>query len=245
MLLLLDMPAMLETAAALSNYREFELSLNSSFVQLCAPFGKIRDPRLNAAQGAILEVPPSPEFAAAIARAASVGSHRSIGNFGVSWLTPSIKFQRADYNALNDQGINLVIANPSLGIAIGGDRTQAQDVDNPRRFGHNRRYLLDLRRRIEARLAIRTFVSITRAELNAIRSDIEDLLTADFTAGALFGDSAAQAFRVKCDFETTTVDDIRNATIGVEIILVLAALGETIRFSIDTRSGGVSSISEA
>ena len=71
-----------------------------------------------------------------------------------------------------------------------------------------------------------------------IRHGLEDLLEGFLRAGALGGESASEAFQVRCDRSTMTQNDLDNGRLRAEVTVLPAAALERITVSLDLTGGG-------
>jgi len=147
-------------------------------------------------------VPPSGHIAGIFARSdAKVGVFKAPANEEVKGaLDLELLVDNIIQGPLNSQGINCVRAFPGRGIRVWGARTLSRDPNW--RYVNIRRLFLTLQRWIDLNMGWANFepnlpqlwVRITR-ELNSYLSEL-------WRVGALAGQTAGEAFYVKCDHET-------------------------------------------
>lgn len=128
---------------------------------------------------------------------------------------------------LNPEGINCLRAFPGRGIRVWGARTLSRDPDW--RYVNVRRLVLTLNRWIEMNMAWAAFEPNTPQLWVRIKRELNTYLTELWRAGALFGQTADQAFFVQCDSETNP-PQIREA--GQAVTLIGLAPGRPAEFLI-------------
>lgn len=236
--LILDMPEDLESKDEMIVHRQQNLGLDNSFSGLFAPWGSIDDPR--GPRGRLLSVPPSPMIAGAIAAAIDGGgAHVSVGNRRPLWRGLSVNIPERDHGPLNEAGINIIRRVARSGIRVYGDRTLSQRAD-PRRFGNVRRWLNFLRQSLSISLAPVAFQAANTSLFGQIQEAVGRFLTREWQKGALFpDDNINRAFRVKCDSETTTADDLADGNIICLVEVSPVTPAEKIIFRLNISAGGI------
>lgn len=111
-------------------------------------------------------------------------------------------------NQLNPEGVNCLRAFPGRGIRVWGARTLSREAGW--RYVNVRRLALTLNRWIEMHMTWATFEPNTPQLWVRIKRELSAYLTELWQAGALAGQTAEQAFYVKCDAETNPAE-IRDA----------------------------------
>jgi uncharacterized protein len=111
-------------------------------------------------------------------------------------------------DALNPEGINCLRAFPGRGIRVWGARTISNDLNW--RYVNVRRLFLTLQRWIDLTMGWVSFEPNTPMLWIQITREIDAYLTGLWKDGALAGQSAEQAFYIKCD-EETNPQEIREA----------------------------------
>ncbi|HEY9231222.1 MAG TPA: phage tail sheath subtilisin-like domain-containing protein [Blastocatellia bacterium] len=136
---------------------------------------------------------------------------------------------------LNEQGINCLRAFPGRGIRVWGARTLSRDANW--RYINVRRLFLTLGRWIEFNMGWTNFEPSTprlwlqiKRELNAYLSDL-------WAGGALAGQTAEEAFYVKCDEETNPPEAVDAGHVITEIGLAARAPAEFIVINIVHHTG--------
>jgi hypothetical protein len=132
---------------------------------------------------------------------------------------------------LNAAGVNLIRQRPN-GVTIFGWRSLADPVNDSGwvNFGH-RRLQVALMAKIDAALESFLFEEIDGEGtlFKQVQGDITSLVVDPyFQAGSLFGASAADAYRVVCDFTNNTPDTIRDRRLVVDTTVVESEFAEEI-----------------
>lgn len=162
-------------------------------------------------------IPPSGHIAGVFARSdARVGVFKAPANEELKGaLDLEIVVDNSMQGPLNSQGINCVRVFPGRGIRVWGARTLSHDPNW--RYVNIRRLFLTLQRWIDLNMGWANFepnmpqlwVRITR-ELNSYLSEL-------WRAGALAGQTADEAFYIKCDRETNSADALEAGQTITEI----------------------------
>ena len=128
------------------------------------------------------------------------------------------------------EGINPIRCFPGRGLMVWGGRTLARDVSG--RFIAHRRLIHRLVRAIR-RVAEPLMFDTNGPELwLTLKRAITTVLLEAFRAGALKGNQADEAFRVRCDDTTTTASDQDEGRVFCEIEVAPAAPMEFISIRI-------------
>lgn len=135
---------------------------------------------------------------------------------------------------LNPQGINSLRFFPGRGIRVWGARTLSQD--SHWRYVNIRRIFLTLNRWIEINLQWATFEPNSPQLWLRIQRELNSYLTQLWQAGALQGQTAEQAFYVKCDAETNPSEIREIGQVITEIGLAPNSSAEFIIVQITQRS---------
>ena len=101
-----------------------------------------------------------------------------------------------------------------------------------------RRTLIFLRKSIEQGTQWIVFEPNTATLWQQINRNISAFLTSVWRSGALFGDTAKEAFYVKCDAETNPSSSRDNGLVVTEIGVALARPAEFVVFRISQVSAG-------
>jgi hypothetical protein len=132
---------------------------------------------------------------------------------------------------LNAEGVNLIRQRPN-GVTIFGWRSLADPVNDSGwiNFGH-RRLQVALMAKIDAVLESYLFEEIDGEGtlFKQIQGDVTSLVVDPyFQAGSLFGASAADAYRVVCDFTNNDAASILNREVHVDTTVVESEFAEEI-----------------
>ncbi|HEX5734713.1 MAG TPA: phage tail sheath subtilisin-like domain-containing protein [Blastocatellia bacterium] len=155
-------------------------------------------------------VPPCGHIAGIFARSdARAGVFKAPANeeiLGALDLETSIDNSKQD--KLNPEGINCLRAFPGRGIRVWGARTISRDSNW--RYINVRRLFLMLDRWIDMNMTWANFEPNTPRLWVRIRRELGAYINGLWKAGALVGQTAEQAYYVKCDAETNP-PDVREA----------------------------------
>jgi len=194
------------------------------------PLGGIRNPMRN--------VPPSGHVAGVISRLdRQRGAHHTPANaeiYGTVDITQ--RFDYIEQSRLNTAGVNLLRCSSGNGVLVWGGRTLNLDVE--RRYVVYRRLIHRLVRAIR-RVAEPLVFDINGPELwLALARSITTVLLEAWRAGALKGDQASEAFRVKCDEELNTAEERDLGRVHCEIDVAPATPMEFIQLRVSLSADG-------
>jgi phage tail sheath protein FI len=191
----------------------------SSYAALYFPWIQVFDP----VSQNLLSVPPSGHIAGVYARVdATRGVFKAPANeYILGAVDVDHRLSKSDQGLLNPLGIN-VIRNFDGNIKIFGARTLGGDDNGDFRYISTRRFFNFLRESIDQGTQFIVFEPNNQALWQRIIRSVSDFLTNQWRDGALFGDTAKQAFFVQCD-EQTNPPSVRAAgqvitEIGVAIV---------------------------
>ncbi|MFI6324337.1 phage tail sheath family protein [Nonomuraea sp. NPDC050556] len=178
------------------------------WIKMIAPGGPSGEPVL---------VPPSGYVAGVYARSdsqrgawrAPAGTSLALG--GAIGL--AVNLTDTQQGNLNPKNINVVRSFASSGVVLWGARTISSDAEY--NYVPVRRMAIFLRVSIYRGLQWAVFEPNDEPLWGQIRLNIRSFMTTLFRRGAFQGTTAAQAFFVKCDGETTTQDDINLGIVNV------------------------------
>ncbi|RNF86191.1 phage tail sheath family protein [Montanilutibacter psychrotolerans] len=122
------------------------------------------------------------------------------------------------------------------GFAVLSDVTTSADI--AWRQGGSRRLMATLRRAARQLGEEHIFEPNGPALWARLRDGIESLLDAFRAAGALGGNSAEEAYRVRCDRSTMSQNDLDNGRVRIEVSVLPAFAVERITFALDLAAGG-------
>jgi len=206
-----DSPADVETAGALDltlldpKNSKTVVPSNSDYAAFYFPWLQVFDPATKDADpdgDGLIFVPPSGHVAGVYARVDNErGVHKAPANETVlGALGLRYNLSKAQQDGLNPQGVNC-IRSMNGNIRIWGARTVGGDANADLKYINVRRTLLFLRESIDEGTQWVVFEPNTPALWQKITRNVSAFLTNVWRSGALFGNTAAEAFYVKCDAE--------------------------------------------
>ncbi|GAA5193557.1 hypothetical protein GCM10023322_55840 [Rugosimonospora acidiphila] len=222
-------------------------TLTKGGIQLCrdSSYGAIYYPWIDVGltddDGAVVYQPPSGHIAGVYAR---VDTQRGVfkapaneiirGALGVETV-----LGKADQAGLNPDGVN-VIRQFGTNTTIWGARTMGGAEDPEWTYISSRRLFLYLRESIDQGTQWAVFEPNGPDLWSKVRRNVGAFLTTVWESGALLGDTAAQAFYVRCD-ETTNPEEVRDlGQLVTEVGVALVRPAEFVVFRISQWSGPAS-----
>jgi phage tail sheath protein FI len=221
----------LDTATAAT-----KMPSNSDLAAVYHPWVRVFDPATKLATPAgdgSLGIPPSGHLAGIYARVDdSRGVHKAPANEVVlGALDVARLVSKADQDGVNNLGLNCIrIMNGN--VLVWGARTVGGDRNADLKYVSVRRTLLFLRKSIEQGTQWVVFEPNTSALWQKITRNISAFLTNVWRSGALFGDTPAQAFYVKCDAETNPPELRDLGQVVTEVGVAIARPAEFVIFRI-------------
>ncbi len=204
---------------------------DSAFASLYYPWIKIENP-IGTNGDAEIFIPPSGHVAGVWARTdATRGVWKAPANDTIRGvLDLEYGVTQNEQSLLNPIGINCIRPFGTRGIRIWGARTLASDSDW--RYINVRR----LFNMVEATIAEGTQWAVFEpndvALWEGVKRTLNAFLRGLWTAGALFGSAAEQAFYVKCDSETNPPESIDQGLLIVEVGIAPVKPAEFVVFRI-------------
>jgi hypothetical protein len=204
------------------------------WLQVADPATKILHPQ---GDGRIF-VPPSGHMAGIYARVdANRGVHKAPANEPVlGALGLKYTISKAQQDGLNPQGVNC-IRNLNGNIRVWGARTLGGDLNGEWRYINVRRLFLFLRESIDQGTQWVVFEPNEPGLWAKITRNITAFLTNVWRAGALFGNTPAEAFYVKCDAETNPPEVRELGQVVTEIGVAVVKPAEFVVFRISQWAG--------
>lgn len=205
--------------------------IDSSNAALHAPWVIMPNPLARAGSSipAEIAVPPSGFIAGIYARNDEQnGVAKAPANevlLGASRFERSISF--GEQALLNPLGINCLRYFPNRGYRLWGARTASSDTEFM--YVNVRRYLIYLEHSIDNSTQWAVFENNGPALWTRVKESIDSFLYNEWKEGSLLGDSASQAYFVRCDRTTMTQNDLDN---GRMICLIGVALLKPAEFVI-------------
>jgi phage tail sheath protein FI len=174
---------------------------DSKYAALYYPWVRVVDP-LRQNTGTVRDIPPSGHIVGQYAATdLETGVHKAPANNPLEWLQDVTSPVGNELHALfNSAGINVLRSLPGRRIRILGARTVSSDPDW--RFVNVRRLLMMIERALYISLQWAAFEPNGELTWAKIRLAITSFLITLWQAGALVGETMAEAFFVKCDEET-------------------------------------------
>ena len=205
---------------------------DSSYAALHYPWLRVVDP-LRRSGVATRDIPPSGHVAGQFAATdLAVGVHKAPANVELTWVQDlTVPVNASRHGLLNSAGVNAIRSIPGRGIRIMGARTMSSDTSWV--YVNVRRLLIMIRKAFYLSTQWAVFEpnnALTRAKL---RLSIVSFLLSLWQRGALMGDTADAAFRVKCDDDNNTAA-LRDA--GQMLAQILVAPSQPFEF-VEVRLG--------
>lgn len=209
---------------------------DNGFGAIYFPWITVRDP---ISANELVEVPPSGHMAGVYARTdATRGVHKAPANEVIRGaLNVRYRVTHDEQGELNPNGINVIRFFSNEGIRVWGARTVASGSSQWRYL--NVRRLFNMIEESIARSTRWIVFEPNDAPLwKSIRRDISAFLTILWRQGALMGQSAEEAFFVKCDEETNTPESIEAGMVIVVVGLAPVKPAEFVIFRVSQGAGG-------
>ncbi len=204
------------------------------WIQVFDPATKTQNPQ---GDGRIF-VPPSGHVAGIYARVdAQRGVHKAPANevvFGALGLKYNISKNQQD--GLNPQGINC-IRDLNGNIRVWGARSLGGDKNGEFKYISTRRLFNYLRESIDEGTQWVVFEPNNPELWAKITRNVSAFLTTVWSTGALFGNSAAEAFYVKCDEETNPPELREQGQVITEIGVAITKPAEFVIFRLSQWAG--------
>ncbi|MEU9078365.1 phage tail sheath family protein [Kitasatospora sp. NPDC004745] len=227
-------------AQQVRTWRNDEAGFDSRYATLYYPWIKVFDP----ATGRNAMVPPSGHVAGVWARSdAERGVHKAPANEVIRGAVDlEIRLSKGEQDLLNPIGVNCVRAFPGRGIRIWGARTLSSDP--AWRYLNVRRLFNYLEESILLGTQWVVFEPNDDRLWSSIRRNITAFLTEEWRRGALFGQTAAEAFYVKCDRENNPPESIDLGQVICEIGVAPVKPAEFVVFRLSQFSDSTSLVNE-
>lgn len=199
------------------------------WVEVFDPATQLQDPT---GDGSI-NVPPSGHITGIYARVdANRGVFKAPANEPIlGALNVSQPISKADQDGLNPKGVNCIRA-LNDNIYVWGARTVGGDANADLKYISVRRTLLYLRESIDEGTQWAVFEPNSSALWQKITRNITAFLTDVWRSGALFGDTAQEAFYVKCDAETNPPELRELGQVVTEVGVAIVRPAEFVIFRI-------------
>jgi len=143
-----------------------------------------------------------------------------------------------EHGVLNPVGVNVIRRFPGAGIVAFGARTVTSDP--VWRYVPVRRLAIMLRVSIYGGIQWAVFEPNDETLWSQLRLAIGSFMTSLYRQGAFAGDTAREAFFVKCDADTTTADDVAQGVVNVQVGFAPLAPAEFVVVTISQLAGQAS-----
>jgi hypothetical protein len=187
-----------------------------------------------------LFVPPSGHVAGIYSRVdGERGVHKAPANeicMGITGLSQNIN--RLEQGQYNDRGINAIRIFKDRGIRVWGARTLGTMSDPSWKYINVRRLFIMVEQSIMVGSQWAVFEPNDHALWKKLTRDVRAYLMRVWRSGALFGQTAEEAFYVKCDDETNPRYLIDAGQVNVQIGICPVKPAEFVIFSIGQWDGG-------
>ncbi|MBM4392944.1 MAG: phage tail sheath family protein [Deltaproteobacteria bacterium] len=187
-----------------------------------------------------LFVPPSGHMAGIYARVdGERGVHKAPANeicMGITGLSQNIN--RLEQGQYNDRGINVIRIFKDRGIRVWGARTLGTASDPSWKYINVRRLFIMVEQSIMLGSQWAVFEPNDHTLWKKLTRDLRAYLLRVWRSGALFGQTAEEAFYVKCDDETNPRYLIDAGQVNVQIGICPVKPAEFVIFSIGQWDGG-------
>jgi phage tail sheath protein FI len=198
--------------------RAWRQRFDSTYAALYYPWTRVVDP-LRGSTGITRDIPPSGHVAGQYANADfAVGVHKAPANDALNWVQDvTAAVNATTHGILNSLGINAIRALAGRGIRIMGARTVSS---NPVwRFVNVRRLMMMIEKALRLSTQWAVFEPNNVSTRAKIRLSIASFLISLWQQGALMGDTADQALRVRCDDTNNTETDIQNGRLTADVLV--------------------------
>jgi uncharacterized protein len=198
--------------------RAWRQRFDSTYAALYYPWTRVADP-LRGSTGITRDIPPSGHVAGQYANADfTVGVQKAPANDALNWVQDvTAAVNATTHGILNSLGINAIRALAGRGIRIMGARTVSS---NPVwRFVNVRRLMMMIEKALRLSTQWAVFEPNNVSTRAKIRLSIASFLISLWQQGALMGDTADQALRVRCDDTNNTETDIQDGRLTADVLV--------------------------
>lgn len=185
-----------DDAFGVSAIRAYRARFDSDYAALYYPWLRVVEPRKT---DVVRDVPPSGHVLGQYAALdLETGVHRAPANRRLAWAQDvTVSVSHGQHEVLNPNGINVIRDELGRGLKVMGARTLTSDPAY--RYVNVRRLLCMIRKAIDLSTQWVTFESNDAATRAKVDVALRGFLTALWQRGALTGETASEAFFVKCD----------------------------------------------
>lgn len=215
---LLDVPLAiaLDDRLGVAGAEAWRSRFDTKYAALFYPWLQVVDP-LRGATANLRTIPPSGHVAGQIAHTdLTVGVHQSAANVALTWAEDvSTIVDETTHGFLNERAINVIRPLPGRGLRILGARLASSDPSW--RYISIRRLVLMIMKAVNLATQWAVFEPNNEATRGKLRLSLLVYLTTLWARGALAGESAEEAFFVKCDEENNPPELRKNGEMVAEI----------------------------
>ena len=140
-----------------------------------------------------------------------------------------------EQDVLNPRGVNVIRTFEGRGTRVWGARTTSSDPEN--RYVSTRRFLIFLEASLDRGTQWVVFEPNAPETWSRVTDSVSAFLHTQWRAGALFGRRPEDAFFVRCDETTMTVDDVQNGRLICEIGVAIVRPAEFVILRIEQITG--------
>jgi hypothetical protein len=152
---------------------------------------------------------------------------------GVTGL--GIAFTTGEQEILNPRGVNAIRRFEGRGTRVWGARTLSSDPSV--KYINVRRFLIFLEASIDRGTQWVVFEPNSPDTWSRVVDSVSAFLHTQWRSGALFGLKPEDAFYVRCDESTMTVDDVQNGRLICDIGVAIVRPAEFVIFRIEQITG--------
>ena len=222
-------------SASIAQIRAFRGSFDSNYAAIYYPWLEISDP----VTGDPIQIPPSGPNIGIYARTdVERGVHKAPANEVVRGATDvATRVLFGEQEVLNPEGINVIrdFRPQNRGIRVWGARTISSDPQW--KYVSVRRLFIYIESSIDQGTQWVVFEPNNNDLWARVRRTVEAFLDTTWRGGALFGARPEDAFYVRCDRSTMSLDDIANGRLVVEIGIAPVRPAEFVIFRISQLTG--------
>ena len=221
--------------ATVAEIRAFRGAFDSKYGAIYYPWVEVTDPTT----GDPILIPPSGPTIGIYARTdVERGVHKAPANEvvrGASDLATRVLV--GEQEVLNPEGVNVIrdFRAQNRGIRVWGARTISSDPEW--KYVNVRRLFIYLENSIDHGTQWVVFEPNNQDLWARVRRTVETFLESTWRSGALFGAKPEDAFYVKCDRSTMSLDEIANGQLIVEIGIAPTRPAEFVIFRISQLTG--------
>ncbi|NUO64751.1 MAG: hypothetical protein HOQ11_16130 [Gemmatimonadaceae bacterium] len=175
-----------------------------------------------------------------------VGIYARVDNDRGVWKAPANEVVRGvtglrayvttgEQDVLNPRGVDVIRRFEGRGIRVWGGRTLSSDPEF--RYINVRRFLIFLEASIDRGTQWVVFEPNAPDTWSRVVDSVSAFLHTQWRDGALFGRRPEDAYRVRCDESTMTVDDVQNGRLICEIGVAIVRPAEFVIFRIEQITG--------